>query len=397
MKPWMSLSPLALTLSLGLNLAPGAQAAQPTSPLNDTGQWRCVRVQVVDGKRSRSWSTDCAGTGQDAANGRDVTAADPTDGRYGFSFAKVCGNGELAGTGSCPANPPPGPDAGQWACTLDRVTGLLWEMKRADTSVHGSGRRFTRLAPGDAGHGRPSDAAGLVAASRREALCGFVDWRLPEAGELQSLGDYGQAGFGGTPMIDAEYFPNTRADAYWTATPASGGSTSSFYFKFAEGALYVGPNSNNFPARVVRGGAAAPVPRFSPSADGRSVLDHQTGLQWQRCARGQAWDGASCEGVAERLPAGQVQALSRQLQNGWRVPTVKELASLVQPGPASPVIDTQAFPNTPDDSFWTSTVGPSLHEAYEVDFAAGTVANTSAGSRGVALYLRLVRSKDAAE
>lgn len=92
------------------------------------------------------------------------------------------------------------------------------------------------------------------------------------------------------------------------------------------------------------------VPRLA--ADGALVHDAKTDLTWQRCTLGQRWVGASlrCEGEPVRLTFDDARRLER---DGWRVPTLDELLSLVVAG-RSPAIDEQVFPDTPPVYYWAT-------------------------------------------
>lgn len=92
--------------------------------------------------------------------------------------------------------------------------------------------------------------------------------------------------------------------------------------------------------------AEAPVGRFTVNADG-TVKDNKTQLVWQRevPVGGYTWDDAKshCTG------------LSLGGQPGWRLPTKRELESIVDDSRYSPAIDVSAFPNTPGEWFWSSS------------------------------------------
>lgn len=141
--------------------------------------------------------------------------------------------------------------------------------------------------------------------------------------------------------------------------------------------------------------------------NGSEIKDVQTGLVWQRCSVGQSWTGNTCAGEAKKFTFDDAQ---KQAGNGWRVPTVRELHSLVwcstgttqdridpQDGKAAleyrcvfeytrPTIRQAAFPNTPGDWYWTST--PWASGAWSVNFYDGDV---DGNGRSVASHVRLVR------
>ena len=87
------------------------------------------------------------------------------------------------------------------------------------------------------------------------------------------------------------------------------------------------------------------------------VKDLQTGLIWQRCALGQKWDAQNktCDTKVPTLSWQQALQQAHDLGNGYRLPTVKELYSLVDRG-CSATINKTAFPNTSYwGAYWSST------------------------------------------
>lgn len=91
--------------------------------------------------------------------------------------------------------------------------------------------------------------------------------------------------------------------------------------------------------------AMAPVGHFATRPDG-TVLDNATGLVWQ-----QAFSPTTqAQGDAVIYCAGLATA-----GGGWRLPSVLELASLVDEsrgGSGGRAIDLAYFPGTPGDYFW---------------------------------------------
>ncbi|NVN90712.1 MAG: DUF1566 domain-containing protein [Desulfuromonadales bacterium] len=92
-----------------------------------------------------------------------------------------------------------------------------------------------------------------------------------------------------------------------------------------------------------------------------TIMDNNTGLMWQKCSVGQNND-ATCSGTASALnwyqASGTFDATYNPTSSGacgsWRLPTVKELITIVDfsvPGPAANSNAT-FFPNTVSDAYW---------------------------------------------
>ena len=90
--------------------------------------------------------------------------------------------------------------------------------------------------------------------------------------------------------------------------------------------------------------AEAPVGRYV--VEEGTVTDTRTRLTWQRAPdlTARAWTQAAPYCAALELSG-----------KGWRLPSVKELLTLVDESRWGPAIDPGAFPGTPSDYFWTSS------------------------------------------
>jgi hypothetical protein len=136
--------------------------------------------------------------------------------------------------------------------------------------------------------------------------------------------------------------------------------------------------SASFMALLTLGQAAqAACPSVSTASryviTGAEVTDLKTGLVWARCSLGQTWSGSACTGTASTHTHQDALTLANSA-SGWRLPNVKELASIADKGCLSPAIDVVAFPNTSANAYWSSTayVGyPSY--AWFVEFGNGDV------------------------
>ncbi len=111
------------------------------------------------------------------------------------------------------------------------------------------------------------------------------------------------------------------------------------------------------------------------------VLDNNTGLMWQQTIPTSTYTWANAVSYCENLEyAGYTD---------WRLPTPKELLTIVDNSRYKPVIDTTYFPNTPSSYFWSSsTHAYDTNDAWLVDFSYGSVyGNYKTGN----LYVRCVR------
>lgn len=123
---------------------------------------------------------------------------------------------------------------------------------------------------------------------------------------------------------------------------------------------------------------AASAQPFAISIDGTEVTDQKTGLVWRRCSEGMSWNGSTCAGTASAFTheAALQYAATQASSTGvaWRLPNVKELASIVDRSRNNPAIDPTAFPAAPVSSFWSASpaAGISVY-AWYVNFYSGNV------------------------
>jgi hypothetical protein len=132
--------------------------------------------------------------------------------------------------------------------------------------------------------------------------------------------------------------------------------------------------------------ASAPDGRYVVTNGGTSngtVYDTKTRLTWQQTISSNSYVWAD----AKTYCAGGGSILG---DTGWRLPTLKELQSLVDYSQTTPpTIDSTAFPGEPPVWFWSaSPLAGSSSYAWNVDFGHG-----DAGANVVSniLYVRCVR------
>jgi hypothetical protein len=253
--------------------------------------------------------------------------------------------------------PPDSPPSSNYTTTSDTVTdlvtGLVWQRTAS------SGSYSLALAQ--------AYCSGL-------ALDGLSGWRVPTFIELTSILDFGLR----SPALDTTVFAGTQSSFYGSATPDPGASTFRIV-SFFDGQT----NSGGNPFRPVRCVMNPTVPtgggprtRYVVTAD--TVFDSVTNLTWQRVVttlpfRTQFYADQHCQDL---LLAGQM---------GWRLPTMKDLLSIIDVSALHPAIDDIAFPNTMTDYFWSSRQGAGVlsTDTWVVNFDWGAALTSySASSTG---------------
>ena len=143
--------------------------------------------------------------------------------------------------------------------------------------------------------------------------------------------------------------------------------------------------------------ASTPNSQLQDNGDG-TITDTKTGLIWKRCLEGQS--GSDCaSGSAEAFTWQQALQRAQTVNSSggfagfsdWRLPTIKELSSLVEHQCVDPAINLTRFPHASSDGLWSSSaVAGNTDYAWCVNFYHGeTVWYVKSGN---GFQLRLVRS-----
>jgi len=138
--------------------------------------------------------------------------------------------------------------------------------------------------------------------------------------------------------------------------------------------------------------------RFRDNGDG-TVTDVDSKLMWMRCSSGQSWVNDQCSGQATTYnwpdavrEANQISRSGDAFFNDWRVPALRDLATITDRGCENPRTNLLLFPDTPSSAFWTSTPRPGAKPedmAFALSFGAEGVLAASKDER---FYVRFVRS-----
>lgn len=358
----------AIGVAAALCLASVAQATP--ARLNDSGQTRCYAgiieqpIDIID-CNSFDWP------GQDASHGRDAAQAAGTltkvgAGEVAFDFTKVSAAGQDLPAGATFAS--------GWACTRDNVTGLLWQAQPTHELSWGEARQ-------------------QAATANAQTLCGVDDWRMPGLDELQGLVHYGKPA---APSLDEQFLPDSIVGFHWSGAADRTPGSRARVVNFRHGYINAVDTAKPASLRLVRGDTWHG--EMIGHGDG-TITEPRTGLMWDVCAVGTD-AGTDCNGDDTVTTWQDALWLVRERNNGnwrghndWRMPNVKELATLIDAAQQRPAINTRHFPQAAAAAHWTSTSHHELpHMAWAVYFGAG---NVFAKDKNTLARLRLVRDANA--
>lgn len=114
--------------------------------------------------------------------------------------------------------------------------------------------------------------------------------------------------------------------------------------------------------------------RFQLVLDDEAVLDKETGLVWERSP---STDDTDWSGAISRCYTKEVGG-----RKGWRLPTVEELASLVDTTQSYPALPAgHPFQNVQSDRYWSATTDAEFTDAaWRVSISNGSVSQNYKGN-----------------
>jgi hypothetical protein len=138
---------------------------------------------------------------------------------------------------------------------------------------------------------------------------------------------------------------------------------------------------------VASGLALAKAPTGRYTAANGTVKDNKTGLLWQQAWTSSKFPWGSGPGTAQLYCANLSLA-----PGGWRLPTAKELQTLVDYSvpQGQPMID-PIFTNAPAATAWSSTPSFQTNYAWVVNFGNGFAGTNGSGSSGASNNVICVR------
>ena len=387
---------------------------------------------IADPDNHSGNSTFVAFIDEDCELGRDHTVNDDSDGHAGFSYTKLDSAGNTLSA-----------DATEWACVLDNVTGLIWEVKTTDGGTHDANTLYTWYSEdGVSIDGKTFQGTDdginpttheLIDATNTEQLCGQSNWRLPSATEMLSLRN--NSVVGDNFPTDSAYLPNFQNAHYWTSSVnhfanGDGDDNPDTYPLWNIGPTDLVSWSGNGPSSIARRAIVVSSSstgaddylndwsdeRYEIHSDG-TVSDKRTGLMWMRCGY-DTWFSfyeSANDTCVESNPgqyggASYLGAFRDEIKvandvthynniggySDWRLPNLTELFSLFDhsAGDADTgqaLINPNAFPNAEPQFYRSSTPSANGDANYYINFSPTAVFAIGLGGIDNGYRIRLVR------
>ena len=232
------------------------------------------------------------------------------------------------------------PDSAEhWVMVRDNVTGLIWEVKTDDGSIHDRDNVYTwydsnpETNGGHAGTpGDGTDTEDYIKSLNRNKVGGFSDWRLPTVKEFVYLFDYEEK-----YAVNTKYFPQYHYNPsqyshslfhYWTSeTFYYEGDTynlntvAAYSIDVVSGYFIHCSKSSRRKVRAVRGNSQLLLNSFIDNSDG-TMTDISTGLMWGERIINSKHNWQLCFNFKD---SNEYETKGFYV---WRIPNYKEIVSI---------------------------------------------------------------------
>ncbi|MBR4725980.1 MAG: DUF1566 domain-containing protein [Lachnospiraceae bacterium] len=213
----------------------------------------------------------------------------------------------------------------------DNITGLIWDNAHDDLKLTWK------------------DAKEYIAGLNESAYLGRKDWRLPGREEIRSIVKYDDS----QPAVDKALFSGTSNAYYWTAYTDKAFIENAWGIYFGYGCTFTAPKEKPAHIKAVAGASDAfMMPselRFVKNGDG-TITDKVTGLMWME---------EETPLLTQKEALIYCQELDLAGHKDWVMPTLKELATLINLNEGEEWYYKELFPNTntkPQGFYQSSTV-----------------------------------------
>lgn len=122
---------------------------------------------------------------------------------------------------------------------------------------------------------------------------------------------------------------------------------------------------------------STPAARFKDNGNG-TLTDSKTGLIWKQCLEGQDYPGCSGQVYGYDWNDALKEAANSNFagSSNWRVPSIRELESLVETHCSGPAVNAALFPNVYTGEHWSSSPAAgnpqsAWQSAWTVNFGSG--------------------------
>jgi len=301
-------------------------------------------------------------------------------------------------------------DAASWAMVRDNVTGLIWEIKTTDGTIHDKDKTFAWFDSdpltngGDAGkYNNGVNTENFIMTLNNDHFGGFSDWRLPTINELRYIMHYDNiiANKNKPILYNTKYFPNTQIGdpsneihaGYWSSTTCDlDFSSDARELSFNNEQQWNNLKSKSHFVYAVRGDYKPS--QFIDMKDG-TILDITTGLMWQK----ELINGNGNNFLIDTPP-------SKGGYHDWRLPTINEIVSIFDYSKSRPatysVFQDKYDPGNawgtvfltstygPDPLYYSTFFGSSAHDISTLNFEINSSFVIS-GNHGSISYFRFTR------